>query len=111
MSLSEVHKTIESKVKSGPIVMFVKGSRDMPMCGFSKGVMDMFDMLGADYQTVDVLSDPDIRDGIKSFTSWPTIPQIFIQGEFVGGFDICRDLYEKGELKKLVDAAAPKTES
>lgn len=100
-----VKKNIEEAVKQFPILLFVKGSKEMPMCGFSKGVMDMFNMLGANYQTIDVLSDPEVREGIKDFTDWPTIPQVFINGEFVGGFDICRDLYEQGELKKMVDSA------
>lgn len=108
----EVQKAITEAVKATPVLLFVKGSRNAPMCGFSKGVMDVFDSLGVDYSTVDVLSDPLIRDGIKKFTSWPTIPQIFIGGEFVGGFDIVRDLYSKGELQTLLkEVASKQTES
>jgi len=106
MDNNQVLSKIEQEVKSHPIVMFVKGSREIPQCGFSKAVMDIFDELGADYKTVDVLSDPGVRDGVKRFTNWPTIPQIFIQGEFIGGCDIVRDLYLKGELEDMVKKAA-----
>lgn len=103
----EVQKRIADDVAKTPVLLFVKGSPAMPMCGFSKGVMDVFTELGIPFKTVDVLSDPMIREGIKQFTSWPTIPQVFINGEFVGGFDIIRDLYAKGELQKMV-AQTPK---
>ena len=98
----DAQKHIAEEVKNNPIVLFVKGSPQMPMCGFSKAVMDIFEDLGVQYKTVDVLSDPNIRDGIKQFTNWPTIPQIFIKGQFVGGCDIVRDLYARGELQKMV---------
>jgi len=101
----EVQKEIQETISKHPIVMFVKGSQQMPMCGFSKGVMSVFEELGVQFQTVDVLSDPLIREGIKQFTQWPTIPQVFIKGEFIGGFDIVRELYEKGELDKIVKEA------
>lgn len=103
--MDDVTKKIEETIQANPITLYVKGSRDFPMCGFSKGVMDILDMAGAKYKTVDVLSDPAIREGIKRFTSWPTIPQVFFKGEFVGGFDIVRDLYEKGELQTMVKEA------
>lgn len=102
---SNAQKQIAEDIKNHPIIMYVKGNRQMPMCGFSKAVMDVFGSLGVPFETRDVLSDPEIRDGIKAFTQWPTIPQIFIGGEFVGGCDIIRDLYQKGELEKLVKAA------
>jgi monothiol glutaredoxin len=107
VSKEEVLKKISAQVEGSPIVLYVKGSPQMPQCGFSKAVMDIFDHLGAEYQTVDVLSDPDIREGIKEFTQWPTIPQIFINGEFVGGCDIVRDLFQNGELEKMVKATQP----
>jgi len=100
--MSDVQNQIAQTIKESPIVLFVKGTPEMPQCGFSKGVMDLFEDIGVPFKTVDVLSDPAIRDGIKRFTNWPTIPQIFIRGQFVGGFDIIRDLYEKGELKEMV---------
>ena len=99
----EVQKAIAEAVSGNPILMFVKGSPEMPQCGFSKGVMDVFHHLGVEFKTVDVLSDPMIREGIKRYTNWPTIPQIFINGQFVGGFDIIRDLYQTGELQKMVE--------
>ena len=105
---NNVQAKIAKEVKGAPIVMFVKGSPQMPMCGFSKGVMDVFAHLGVPFKTIDVLSDPEIREGIKQFTQWPTIPQVFINGEFIGGFDIVRDLYERGELQKMVKDAAGK---
>ena len=107
MENQKVQFQIEQEVKANPIVMFVKGSRGMPQCGFSKAVMDIFDELGVEYKTVDVLSDPGVRDGIKAFTQWPTIPQVFINGEFVGGCDIVRELYLKGELENMVKKAVP----
>jgi monothiol glutaredoxin len=101
----DVQKAIAEAVAATPILLFVKGTPEMPQCGFSKGVMDVFDDLGVEYKTVDVLSDNRIREGIKRFTNWPTIPQIFIRGQFVGGFDIVRDMYGSGELQKLVQAS------
>lgn len=100
--MSDILKRIETDVKSNKIILFVKGSPQMPMCGFSKRVMDIFSDLGVPFETRDVISDPELRDGIKQFTQWPTIPQIFINGEFVGGCDIVSDLYSNGELKKMV---------
>lgn len=99
---SKLEKCISEHIKSAPVVMFVKGTREEPMCGFSKAVMDVFDRLGAEYKTIDVIADPDIREGVKQYTQWPTIPQIFVHGEFVGGCDIVRDLYNKGELEKML---------
>jgi monothiol glutaredoxin len=101
-----VEARIAEEVKSNPIVMFVKGSPQFPMCGFSKGVMDVFRHLGVPFKTIDVLDDPQVREGIKRFTNWPTIPQVFVNGEFIGGFDIVRDLYERGELEPMVRKAA-----
>ncbi len=102
----DVQKAISETVATHPIVLFVKGSPEAPQCGFSKGVMDIFSYLGVPFQTVNVLADPLLREGIKQFTQWPTIPQIFIKGEFVGGFDIVREMFEKGELEPMVKAAA-----
>jgi monothiol glutaredoxin len=101
----EVQKRIAEDIKKHKVLMYVKGSKGMPMCGFSKRVMDIFEDLGVNFETRDVLSDPEIREGVKEFTQWPTIPQIFINGEFVGGCDIVTDLYTSGELKKMVEAA------
>ena len=103
--MDEAQKKISEDIAKNPIIVFVKGSREMPMCGFSKGVMEMFQNLGVDFKTYDVLEDPLIREGVKQFTQWPTIPQIFIKGEFVGGYDIVKDLFQKGELQKMVGAS------
>ncbi len=100
--MSDILKRIEADVKANKVLLFVKGSPQMPMCGFSKRVMDIFTDIGVPFETRDVISDPELRDGIKQFTQWPTIPQIFINGEFVGGCDIVSDLYSNGELKKMV---------
>ena len=100
--MSDVQARIQKDIQENPIILYVKGSREMPMCGFSKATMDVFDQLGVPYRTVDVLSDPAIREGIKQFTQWPTIPQVFIRGEFIGGCDIVREMYSNGELAKLV---------
>jgi monothiol glutaredoxin len=105
---AHVQKVIAETVSEHPIVLFVKGSPEAPQCGFSKGVMDIFSFIGVPYKTVNVLADPLVREGIKQFTQWPTIPQIFIKGEFIGGFDIVRDLFEKGELEPMVKAADPR---
>ena len=102
----EVQKAIAEAVAANPILLFVKGTPEMPQCGFSKGVMDIFTYLDVPFKTVNVLADPLIREGIKVFTQWPTIPQVFVKGEFIGGFDIVRDLFERGELEPLVKAAA-----
>jgi monothiol glutaredoxin len=101
----EVQKAIAEAVQNNSVLLFVKGTPQMPQCGFSKGVMDMFNYLQVPYETVDVLADPLIREGVKQFTQWPTIPQIFLKGQFVGGFDICRELFEKGELESMAKAA------
>jgi monothiol glutaredoxin len=99
-----VQKKIAETVTRDPIVLYVKGSPQMPQCGFSKAVMDVFNRLGVEYKTVDVLADSSVRDGIKKYTNWPTIPQVFIKGQFIGGCDIVRDLYQSGELEKMVKA-------
>ncbi len=100
--MSDVKARIKKDVEENPILLYVKGTREMPMCGFSKATMDVFDQMGVPYRTVDVLSDPEIREGIKQYTEWPTIPQVFIRGEFVGGCDIVREMFASGELQKLV---------
>jgi monothiol glutaredoxin len=100
--MEDVQKKIAEDIKKHKILLYVKGDKGMPQCGFSKAVMDVFDDLGVDYETRNVLEDPAVREGIKVFTQWPTIPQIFINGEFIGGCDIIRDLYQSGELATMV---------
>ena len=94
----EVQERIESLVRSDRVVLFMKGTRRGPQCGFSAQVVQILDRLIPDYTTVDVLSDPGVREGIKVFSSWPTIPQLYVGGEFVGGCDIVKELLETGEI-------------
>jgi len=108
MTNNNVQTKIAEDVAKHPVLIYVKGSPGAPQCGFSKAVMDIFSHLGVPFETRDVLSDPDLREGIKTFTSWPTIPQVFIGGEFVGGCDIIRNLHAKGELQKMVKKPSAK---
>lgn len=101
----ETRDRIQSLVGSDRIVLFMKGSRRTPQCGFSARVVQLLDRLAPEYTTVDVLSDPEIRQGIKDFSSWPTIPQLYVDGEFIGGCDIVSEMAETGELEKAVGAA------
>ncbi len=101
-SEQDIQNKIAEDVKRHPIIMYIKGNREMPQCGFSAAVVEIFNELNVSYETVDVLSNPEIREGVKKFTNWPTIPQIFIRGKFIGGCDIIRELYLKGELQGLV---------
>jgi monothiol glutaredoxin len=98
------HQRIQQLVTDHPIVLFMKGERAAPQCGFSAGVVGLLDQLVPEYATFDVLSDPALRDGIKEFSEWPTIPQLYVRGEFVGGCDIVSELFESGELHTLLDA-------
>jgi monothiol glutaredoxin len=100
--MSEVTDRIQSAIADNRICIFMKGNRNFPMCGFSAATVQVFDQLGVPYGTVDVLSDPELRDEIKVYSSWPTIPQVYVNGKFLGGCDIVRELYETGELQDLV---------
>ena len=101
----ELKKRIDQLVKDNKVLVFMKGSRLMPQCGFSNNAVQILNSLGVSYETVDVLEDPDIRQGIKEYSNWPTIPQIYINGEFVGGSDIMIELYQNGELQQMVEVA------
>ena len=96
--------TIRDTVTKNEVVLFMKGSKMMPQCGFSSRVAGVLNYLGVEYQDIDVLSDPEIRQGIKSFSDWPTIPQLYVKGEFVGGCDIITEMTMSGELDALFDA-------
>ena len=101
-----VQDKIRSQVTGHPVVLYMKGSPQMPMCGFSASATQILKMCGVnEIFTVDVLQDPDIREGIKQYANWPTIPQLYVNGEFVGGCDIMREMYQSGELQKLLTAA------
>lgn len=97
------HDRIGSLISDNKIMVFMKGNKLMPQCGFSNNVVQILNTLGVPYETVDVLADPEVRQGIKEFSSWPTIPQVYINGEFLGGSDILIELYQKGELQQMVE--------
>ncbi len=105
MAESQTLQRIESLTRAADVVLFMKGTRAAPQCGFSATVVGILDQYVPDYQTVDVLSDPEVREGIKEFTQWPTIPQLYVGGEFVGGCDIIRQMDEEGELVKALGDA------
>ena len=96
---------IKQQVGSDQIVLYMKGTPDFPQCGFSGRSVQMLNACGASFTGVDVLSNPEIRDGIKDYSSWPTIPQLYVKGEFVGGCDIMTEMFRSGELQKLVSEA------
>ena len=99
-----VREQIQSIIDSNDIVLFMKGSKHFPQCGFSATVVEVLRRSGSDFQDVNVLENPAIRNGIKEFTNWPTIPQLYVRGKFVGGCDIVREMYEKGELDSVLSA-------
>eukprot|EP00275_Glaucocystis_incrassata_P001630 EC123536.1.p1 GENE.EC123536.1~~EC123536.1.p1 ORF type:complete len:188 (+),score=22.47 EC123536.1:49-612(+) len=101
----DVNARIEKMINDNKIMIFIKGSKIMPQCGFSNTVVQIMNRAGVPYETYDVLSDPEIRQGTKEFSSWPTIPQVYINGEFVGGCDILIDLYQNGELEQMLEGA------
>ena len=101
----EVADRIRESIAQNKIVIYMKGSPSFPMCGFSPATIEVFEDLGVPYATVDVLKDPEIREGIKRFSNWPTIPQVYIDGKFIGGCDIVREMHANGELGPLVGEA------
>ena len=98
----DVNERISSAINENRILIFMKGNPDFPQCGFSAATIDVFNQLGEPYATRDVLQDPEIRQGIKEFSNWPTIPQVFIDGKFIGGSDIITEMHQTGELEPLV---------
>ena len=98
-----IKEEISKMVSANKVVLFMKGNPDMPMCGFSSRVVDILNKLGTQYQAYDVLSNGKLRSGNKEFSNWPTLPQLYIDGEFVGGCDICVEMFESGELAKKLD--------
>ena len=99
--MSDARNRIDEIVKKNEIVLFMKGTSLFPQCGFSSRAIAILERLGANYETVDVLQDPEIRDGIKQYSDWPTIPQLYVKGEFVGGSDIMMEMFEAGELQQM----------
>lgn len=101
----QVRNHIQSLVDDNAVVVFMKGTKTFPQCGFSATVAEALKRLGVEYKDVNVLEDPSIRQGIKDFTNWPTIPQLYVKGKFIGGCDIVREMYENGELGKVMEEA------
>lgn len=101
----ELKAKIDKLVNENKIMVFMKGSKLMPQCGFSNNVVQILNTLGVPYETVDILADSEMRQGIKEYSNWPTIPQIYINGEFIGGSDIAIELYQSGELQQMVEVA------
>ena len=104
--MSDAQTRIADLVKSNDIVLFMKGTPLFPQCGFSSRAIAILERLGGPYETVDVLQDPEIRQGIKEYSDWPTVPQLYVKGEFVGGSDIMMEMFEGGELQQLVEPKA-----
>ena len=105
--MSDVQQRIDELVKTNPILLFMKGSASFPMCGFSGRAIQILKACGVEpkgIHTVNVLDDAEIRQGIKEYSNWPTIPQLYVHGEFIGGSDIMMEMYESGELQKVLDA-------
>ena len=101
----ETMKKIQSQIDQNKVILYMKGTKEVPECGFSARVVQILNSYGVPFETVDVLADPEIRQGIKEFSNWPTIPQLYINGKFIGGCDICMEMDESGELEPLVKEA------
>ncbi|MBM3505374.1 MAG: Grx4 family monothiol glutaredoxin [Alphaproteobacteria bacterium] len=97
-----VFERISQDVKDNPVVLYMKGTPIFPQCGFSATVVQILSHLGVKFKGIDVLTDPSLRDGIKQFSNWPTIPQLYVKGEFIGGCDIVREMFETGELQQVL---------
>jgi len=101
--MTDVNARIQGELDSNDIVLFMKGTPQAPQCGFSMQVVQILNQVGAPYKAINVLADAEIRDGIKAFSNWPTIPQLYVKREFLGGCDITREMYQSGELTALLD--------
>jgi monothiol glutaredoxin len=101
--MTDTNSRLDEIVNSNDVVLFMKGTALFPQCGFSSRAVAILDHLGVGFETVDVLQDPEIRQGIKAYSDWPTIPQLYVKGEFVGGSDIMMEMFEAGELQQLLD--------
>jgi len=103
--MSDINAFIDDKVKNNDVFLFMKGTPDFPQCGFSGQVVQILGYLGVDYDSANVLESPELRDGIKAYTNWPTIPQLYVKGEFIGGADIVREMFQAGELQTHMQQA------
>lgn len=104
MSDQEIHDWIGKQITASDVVLFMKGTKTMPQCGFSMQVTQILDHLGVEFQDINVLDDMGVREGIKAYSNWPTIPQLYVKGEFVGGCDIVREMFQAGELQEMLNA-------
>ncbi|HLI10514.1 MAG TPA: Grx4 family monothiol glutaredoxin [Alphaproteobacteria bacterium] len=111
MAGTETAEQIRQEISSNDVVLFMKGTPVMPQCGFSAAVVQVLTHLGVKFKGVDVLSDPALRQGIKEFSNWPTIPQLYVKGEFIGGCDIVREMYQSGELGELLKTRGIQTKA
>ena len=109
--MTGINDLIDNEVKSSDVVLFMKGTPQFPQCGFSGKVVQILDYIGVDYKGVNVLADPEIRQGIKEYSNWPTIPQLYVKGEFVGGCDIVREMFQSGELQELLSSRGVDTKA
>ena len=100
--MSDIQETIRDTVQQHRVVLFMKGTKNFPQCGFSSRAVEILKRCGAEFKDVNVLADPQIREGIKQYSNWPTIPQVYIDGKFVGGSDILMEMYQSSELQKLL---------
>jgi monothiol glutaredoxin len=100
--MTNINEKIKDIISKNDVVLFMKGTPDMPQCGFSMTVTNILKQLKVKFNGIDVLADPEIRQGIKDFSNWPTVPQLYVKGEFIGGCDITKEMYEKGELQKIL---------
>jgi monothiol glutaredoxin len=100
--MTDANQAIDNEVKSNDVVLFMKGTPQFPMCGFSSQVVQILDYLGVPYKGINVLEDESIRQGVKEYSNWPTVPQLYVKGEFVGGCDIAREMFQAGELQQLL---------
>jgi len=101
--MTDINARIDAEVKANDVVLFMKGTPQFPMCGFSGQVVQILNYVGVPYKGVNVLEDQEIREGIKAYSNWPTIPQLYVKGEFVGGCDITREMFQAGELQSLLE--------
>lgn len=99
----DIFQKIKEQIEADDIVLYMKGTPALPQCGFSQVTSEILNRIGQPFKTYDVLQDPDLREGIKKFSEWPTVPQLYVRGEFVGGCDIVRSMYEDGQLDKLIN--------
>ncbi|KKB09856.1 Grx4 family monothiol glutaredoxin [Devosia chinhatensis] len=103
--MTDINAFIDDKVKNNDVFLFMKGTPDFPQCGFSGQVVQILNYLGVEFDSANVLESEELRDGIKAYTNWPTIPQLYVKGEFIGGADIAREMFQSGELKTQLEQA------